>query len=240
MSSIKIDSSLKFLNIFLKLNEKGVIYLLKVFYKALGPVQTNYYCIEDEEKNCLIIDPGEEGQWIIQDIEGKELKPVAILCTHGHFDHIGAIDAVRDHFKIPVYIHEAEEHTLTDPKLNGSTRYPGLPVVQNKPADHLFQEEGLMTIGPFTFDVKHTPGHSPGSVSFIFKEANFAVVGDTLFSGSIGRTDLPGGNMDILLTSISEKLLTLPDDLTILPGHGPATSPAVEQQQNPFLRHLSK
>lgn len=209
--------------------------MLKVTYFPLGPVQTNCYVIQDEQKNCLVIDPGEESKKIITYIENEQLKPVAILLTHGHFDHIGAVDGVRDYFGLPVYIHETEQHTLTDPSENGSTRYPGLPLVQNRAADHLMNTEGMMAVGPFSFDVRHTPGHSPGSVSFVFEEDGFAVVGDTLFQGSVGRTDLPGGNTETLLASIHNKLLTLDEDTVIYPGHGFPTTPAEEMNNNPFL-----
>ena len=110
---------------------------------------------------------------IIRKMKSKELTPVAILLTHAHFDHIGAVDSVRDRFNIPVYIHEEEQEWLSDPTLNGSAKYPGLPRVQNWKADHLIKEEGLMTVGPFEFEVRHTPGHSPGSVSFIFGRCSF-------------------------------------------------------------------
>lgn len=231
----EIGTFLKLVVELCKLIEEEVEMMLKVAYFPLGPVQTNCYFIQDAARNCLIIDPGEEGEKIIQYIEKEQLKPVAILLTHGHFDHIGAVDAVRDAFNISVYIHELEQHTLTDPEENGSTRYPGLPRVENRPADHLIGEAGMMEIGPFTFEMRYTPGHSPGSLSFVFKEAGFAIVGDTLFQGSIGRTDLPGGDMKTLLTSIGEQLLTLPDDTRIYPGHGGPTTPGEERVRNPFL-----
>lgn len=209
--------------------------MLSVSYTALGPVQTNYYCIEDAEKNCLIIDPGEDAPRIIEEVESKKLVPQAILITHGHFDHIGAVDKIRDHFNIPVYIHELEKDTLISPAANGSTRYPMLPQVKNRAADHLIKEEGEMTVGGFTFDVRHTPGHSVGSVSFVFENEGFAIVGDTLFYGSIGRTDLPGGNMEELLNAIRTKLFSLGDHFIIYPGHGPATTVLNEKNTNPFL-----
>lgn len=209
--------------------------MLKVTHFPLGPVQTNCYVIRDEQNNCLIIDPGEESTKIITYIEREQLKPVAILLTHGHFDHIGAVDPVRDHFNIPVYIHETEQRTLTDPVENGSMRYPGLPHVQNREADYLITTEGTMAVGSFTFEVRHTPGHSPGSLTFVFEKDGFAVVGDTLFQGSIGRTDLPGGDTETLLASIHNKLLTLDEEMIIYPGHGLATTPDEEMNGNPFL-----
>ncbi len=209
--------------------------MLKISTYPLGPVQTNCYIIQDEENNCLIIDPGEESQRIITLIEKMKLSPSAILLTHGHFDHIGAVDAVRDRFEIPVYIHENEEHSLTDPVENGSTRYPGLPLVKNREADYLITEEGKMTVGPFTFEVRHTPGHSNGSISFIFEESSIAIVGDTLFKEGVGRTDLPGGDTKVLLDSIKNKLLTLEDVFTIYPGHGGPTTSGYEKSRNPYL-----
>ena len=209
--------------------------MYKVTTYPLGPIQTNCYIIQDEMKNCLLIDPGDEGTRLIAEIKKNGLKPLAILLTHGHFDHIGAVDVVRDEFNVPVYIHELEKDTLTDPNKNGSTRYPGLPLVKNKEADFLLTDEGIMNIGSFTFEVLHTPGHSVGSVSYVFSDDQFTVVGDTLFNQGMGRTDLPGGNTEVLLSSIHNKLLTLGDDFIIYPGHGASTTPRREMDMNPFL-----
>ena len=208
--------------------------MLKIHTYPLGPIQTNCYIVINDEGKCLVIDPGEESKKIIRKINKLEAEPLAILLTHAHFDHIGAVDEVRDRFKIPVHIHEAEKDWLLNPDLNGSSRYPGLPSVRNAKAD-AFLDEGELEIGPFKIDVRHTPGHSPGSVSFIFTDSKMAIVGDTLFKQSIGRTDLPGGNSKRLLTSIHEKLLTLDDDFVIYPGHGLPTTPGEEKDTNPFL-----
>ncbi|MDN4609031.1 MBL fold metallo-hydrolase [Sporosarcina highlanderae] len=209
--------------------------MLKVRTYPLGPIQTNCYIIKDGEGQCLIVDPGEEGSRIIEEIVKMNGKPLAILLTHAHFDHIGAVDQVRDHFSIPVYIHREEQYWLMNPDLNGSSRYPGLPLISNKAADH-FLQEGQLKIGPFQFEARHTPGHSPGSVSFIFEDAHFAIVGDTLFKQSIGRTDLTGGDTNTLLNSIEGKLMSLPNDFIIYPGHGPSTTVGDERESNPFLK----
>lgn len=204
---------------------------------SLGPIQTNCYIVSNKNKECLIFDPGEEGARLVKELRGKGLKPLAILLTHTHFDHIGAVDALREVFDVPLYVHEKEVSWLADPLKNGSGKYAELPnyTVKAPSEEHILRTEGDMTIGEFTFNVAHTPGHSPGSVSFIFKEDGFAIVGDTLFERSVGRTDLIGGSMDVLVKSIHNKLLTLPEDTIIYPGHGNYTTPAAEMDQNPFL-----
>jgi hydroxyacylglutathione hydrolase len=211
--------------------------MLNVRVYNLGPVQTNCYIVSNKNKDCLIFDPGEEASRIINELRKNGLNPLAILLTHTHFDHIGAVDAIREVYNIPLYVHEKEVSWLGDVQKNGSGKYAELPnyVVKAPKEEHIIRQEGDMTIGNFTFNVVHTPGHSPGSISFIFKEDGFAIVGDTLFEQSIGRTDLIGGSMNVLLKSIHEKLLSLPEDTIIYPGHGRYTTPAAEMDHNPFL-----
>lgn len=211
--------------------------MLNIRTYPLGPIQTNCYIVSNKNKDCLIFDPGEEGTRIVKELRNNGLKPLAILLTHTHFDHIGAVEALREVFEIPLYVHEKEVDWLADPLKNGSGKYAELPnyIVKAPDEAHILRAEGELTIGNFTFDVVHTPGHSPGSVSFIFKEDGFAIVGDTLFERSIGRTDLIGGSTQVLLKSIHDKLLTLPEDTIIYPGHGGYTTPAAEMDQNPFL-----
>ncbi|WP_107841700.1 MBL fold metallo-hydrolase [Metasolibacillus meyeri] len=203
----------------------------------LGPIQTNCYIVSNRSKQCLIFDPGEEGERLIRDIKANQLKPLAIFLTHTHFDHIGAVNEVRDAFNIPVYVHEKEVAWLADPMKNGSGKYAELPnyIVDEPQDEHIIRGEQVFTIEDFTFKAVFTPGHSPGSISYIFEEGGFAIVGDTLFEGSIGRTDLIGGSMSVLLQSIHDKLLTLPEDTIIYPGHGDYTTPAAEMEANPFL-----
>ena len=212
-----------------------IMYSVRTY--SLGPVQTNCYIVSNINKDCLIFDPGEEGARLVKELRSKGLKPLAILLTHTHFDHIGAVDALREVFDLPLYVHEKEVSWLADPLKNGSGKYAELPnYTVNAPSEeHILRKEGSLTIGDFTFKVAHTPGHSPGSVSFIFEEDGFAIVGDTLFERSVGRTDLIGGSMDVLLKSIHNKLLALPEDTIIYPGHGNYTTPAAEINQNPFL-----
>lgn len=211
--------------------------MLNIRKYSLGPVQTNCYIVSNKEKDCLIFDPGEEAGRIIGEIRKNGLKPLAILLTHTHFDHIGAVDALREMYKIPLYVHVKEVDWLADPLKNGSGKYAELPnyIIEKPEEAHIVRQEGKLEIGRFTFDVVHTPGHSPGSISYIFKEDGFAIVGDTLFEQSIGRTDLIGGSMEILLKSIHDKLLSLPEDMIIYPGHGEYTTPAAEMNSNPFL-----
>lgn len=200
----------------------------------LGLLQTNCYCIHNE-KECIIFDPGAGEDYLINWLDERKLKPLAVFLTHAHFDHIGAVDIVRENYSSPVYIHELEAEWLLDPVLNGSQTFFPNQLVRTKPADQIIYDEKIITIGPFTFEVFETPGHSPGSVSYYVKEEGIIISGDTLFNGSIGRTDLPGGDYQQLMKSINEKLLTLPEHTICLPGHGPVTTIAQEKQKNPFL-----
>lgn len=200
----------------------------------LGPLQTNCYLIS-KGTSGLIIDPGEEGEKLIQYIDKEQVKPQAILLTHAHFDHIGAVDVIRNHYNIPVYVHEKEANWLLDPALNGSQYFMMGDIIRVNSADFLFVQEEKLTIGDFYLHIFETPGHSPGSVSFYFEDALLVVSGDALFNGGIGRTDLPGGNHQQLLQSIHQKLLTLPEETLVLSGHGPVTNIGKEMDSNPFL-----
>ncbi|MDF0727797.1 MBL fold metallo-hydrolase [Cytobacillus sp. S13-E01] len=200
----------------------------------LGPLSTNAYILSNEHKDCVVFDPGGEAQKLISLLNRQQLKPIAVLLTHAHFDHIGAVDDVRTKFNIPVYIHTNEKKWLGDPSLNGSRFFMGNEISIND-ADHLIKEEGTIDVGSFTFEIFHTPGHSPGSVSFYCKAVEAVFSGDALFAGSIGRTDLPGGNSEQLISSIHKKLLTLPEETVVLSGHGPETTIQAEMDDNPFL-----
>ncbi|AXH99014.1 MBL fold metallo-hydrolase [Sporosarcina sp. PTS2304] len=208
---------------------------MRVHTYPLGPIQTNCYIVVDDQKNCLVFDPGYDGEALLAELRKLSVKPLAVLLTHAHFDHIGAVDTVRDAYNIPVYLHVAEKKWMSDAMLNGSGKYPVLPDVVCKPADILLEDEKSLEIGPFMIETRRTPGHSPGSVTYVFEDGNFAIVGDTLFQSGIGRTDLPGGNTETLLTSIHEQLLSLDDDTIVYSGHGPATTVGNEKDTNPYL-----
>ena len=201
---------------------------------TVGPLQENTYVLWNNQNEAIVFDPGSEGKRLVQEIQSLHVQPLAILLTHAHFDHIGAVDDVRDAFRIPVYIHEQEQDWLTDAAKNGSAHFP-LGTITARPAEHIINHEGTLTIGSFSFDMFETPGHSPGSISYYLPSAHVVFSGDALFQGSIGRTDLPGGDYEQLMDSIHKKLLTLPEETNVAPGHGPETTIAAEMASNPFL-----
>lgn len=209
--------------------------MMKWYPIPLGALQTNCYILANEDRSCLIFDPGDEGKKLIEWITKKKFKPKAILLTHAHFDHIGAVDSVREFYQIPVYIHKKESEWLADPSLNGSKFFMTGQMIKIKSADVLITKEERMKVDDFEFLIYETPGHSPGSVSFYFENEGLVVSGDVLFKGGIGRTDLSGGNETVLLNSIHKKLLTLPENTIVLPGHGPQTLIEDEMAGNPFL-----
>ncbi|WP_123039333.1 MBL fold metallo-hydrolase [Cohnella candidum] len=201
---------------------------------TLGPLGTNAYVVTDAGRTrAIVIDPGTPDAALIRRLDGFQVE--AILLTHAHFDHIGGVEEVRRRFGCPVFIHSAEKDWLTDPAKNGSLRWPeATPPIAGQPADRLLADGDELELLGETFKVLHTPGHSPGSVSFLCGDLLFA--GDALFRRSVGRTDLPGGNSGQLERSIREKLYTLAEDVLVLPGHGPDTTIGEEKRENPYVR----
>lgn len=197
-----------------------------------GMIEENCYIIH-QGQDALIVDPGDETSKIKNEIEELNVRPLAVILTHAHYDHIGALEDIRTDYSIPVYISENEQDWLSDPQKNLSVY--STHEIKARPADYLFKPEETVTIGPFTFNVRPTPGHSPGGVSFIFQEDNLAIVGDALFRGSVGRTDLPGSEPEKLLPSIRRELFSLPDDTVVHPGHGLETSIGHEKAANPYF-----
>ncbi|GGF08009.1 putative metallo-hydrolase YqgX [Halobacillus andaensis] len=206
--------------------------MLKITRLPLGMMGTNSYIITSGEQ-AIIVDPGGDFEKLDQFIKDKSVNVIAILLTHAHFDHIGAVDQARDAYQAPVYLHKAEKDWLMDSTLNGSALFQ-LGDITARPADYELNP-GQMELGPFTFEVRHTPGHSPGSVSFVFRNQRFTVAGDTLFQRGIGRTDLPGGDREILEDSITTQLFSLRNDMKIYPGHGLPTTIEEEKNENPFF-----
>ncbi len=212
--------------------------MLNVNFFTFNAFEENTYIIANEKKECWIVDPGmygeQEAATLINYITDKQLKPQAIINTHGHIDHIFGIQALKDRFNIPFGIHEQEIPVLK--MAAGSAAMFGFDFRQNPVPDFFIKEQEPLLLGNDTIKVLFTPGHSPGSVSFYYPDGNWVVGGDVLFSGSIGRTDLPGGSMDTLLNSIRTQLFSLPPATTVLSGHGPATEVGYEQKHNPFLQ----
>ncbi|SFA71117.1 Glyoxylase, beta-lactamase superfamily II [Lentibacillus halodurans] len=205
---------------------------MKVKTLPAGPLGTNCYIVHHGE-HALIVDPGGDAEKVIHYLTEEELDAKAILLTHAHFDHIGAVDELRSYDNLDVYLHENEAAWLEDPKLNGSLLFLGNEI-EVKRAEYQLSA-GKMQISSFSFEIIHTPGHSPGSVSFIFHEHEFVISGDVLFNQGIGRTDLPGGDIKQLEQSICDSLYKLPDTYTVYPGHGSKTTIRNEKQSNPFF-----
>lgn len=209
-----------------------MVIIMRISSLTLGPVETNCYFIENED-GIIIVDPAGESGQIIKKVNQLNKTVKAVLLTHAHFDHIAALDDIVEKYQVPVYMSAIEFDFLVNTEKNGSAKFKqfGLPeVVSDAKPQSL--EEGKVNIAGFEFKVLHTPGHSPGSLTFVFND--FAVVGDTLFKQGIGRTDLYKGDYETLVDSIQDKLFELEGDLPLFPGHGPYTT-VDDEQFNPFL-----
>jgi len=201
---------------------------------VVGSFGVNCYLFWDEDSlDAVIIDPGDEKDTIIAEIDKHSLTPKAILLTHGHSDHIAAVEAVKKEYDIPLYVGKGEEGLLANPSANMSSFFDK-PIVVPLP-EFLVTDEQLLSIGTLTLKVLSTPGHSPGGVCYYDEPGGVLFTGDTLFAGSIGRTDFPGCSTGLLLDSIKHKILILPDSVICFPGHGPHTNVATERTSNPFL-----
>jgi len=208
------------------------IWMIDYKLVVVGPLDTNCYLVYCHETlECAVIDPGAEAERIYPLIVEFELKPVVILNTHGHIDHIGANRDIKDKFNVPLCIHSLDSPLLE--KIQEFELSFFLGAKESPRADRLLRDGDTIELGKSTLRVVHTPGHTPGSISLLGDGILFS--GDTLFFGGVGRTDLPGGSTKDLERSIKEKILTLPPDTIVLPGHGPLTSVGEETESNPFL-----
>lgn len=208
---------------------------MQIITKPVGLLAANSYIIYDQAKrHAGVIDPGGNGEDILNEITSRNLELKYILLTHGHFDHIDAVGWLKDKTGAQIAIHKDDAPCLVDSSKNLSLSL-GRESIQPQ-ADLLLNHGDSIIIGDIELKVIHTPGHSLGSISLM--AGNVIFTGDTLFKGSIGRTDFLGGSMDQLLSSIKNRLLTLDDNTLVYPGHGPKTNIGYEKATNPFLEGL--
>jgi len=199
----------------------------------VGALETNCYLVYCKDTlSCAVIDPGAEPDKIFPVIAGLKLKPIMVLNTHGHTDHVGANRDIIDRFHVPLLIHAADEPWLKN--MMSSELSLLLDSKESPPPDRFLKDRETIRIGTVCLKVIHTPGHTPGSVGFLGPGIYFS--GDTLFNGGVGRTDLPGGDYDAIMKSIKTKLFMLPNEVKVHSGHGIATTIGYEKRSNPFLQ----
>ncbi|MCD6354407.1 MAG: MBL fold metallo-hydrolase [Prolixibacteraceae bacterium] len=203
----------------------------------VNPLRENSFVISDETGECILVDPGfyfpEEHDELKEYIAANNLKPVKIINTHGHFDHVMGVEFVRHEYEIPFCIHREDLFWVEEAQQQG--RLFGFEMQPVGPPDVFIDENEAVKFGNTELKVIHVPGHSPGHLVFFGKKENILIAGDVLFYGSIGRTDLPGGNYDQLISNIKNKLFLLPDNTKVFCGHGPGTTLGFEKTGNPFL-----
>ena len=199
---------------------------------TVGPLQENCYLLTDDEtKGAVLIDPGDEAPRLIQALKGYTLQEIWL--THAHFDHVGALAELQEAYDVPTHLHPADEPLLAS-AASSAARF-GLQLKQPKVDYQPLADAQVLSFGDHEVHCLFTPGHAPGHIAFYIPDQGIVLAGDALFRGSIGRTDLPGGNHAQLIESIRTKLLTLSQDTIVYPGHGPETTIGREAKSNPFL-----
>ncbi len=202
---------------------------------AVGPIMANCFILGCEEtREAAVVDPGDEADRILSILSDLNLGLKYILNTHGHFDHVAGNKRIKDITQADILIHALDAPMLN--RLSASAAAWGLSAEDSPAADRTLQEGDRVTFGNITLMVIHTPGHTPGGISFCTN--GYVFVGDTLFAGSIGRTDFPGGDYDTLISSIKNKLFVLDDGVKVFTGHGPETTIGREKRYNPFVREF--
>jgi len=211
--------------------------MIKIKTFVFNPFQENTFVVSEDSGECLIIDPGcysqHEKNQLIDFIESENLKPVKVINTHCHVDHILGNAFTKEHFSIPLVIHKLERPLLNHTVEQGL--FYGLDVDKSPDPDEYIDEGDSIGLGDSFMQIIHVPGHSPGGIALYDKHQQILFSGDILFKGSIGRSDLPGGNYDTLIDGIKRKLLVLDPDTIVYPGHGPHTTIGDEKNLNPFL-----
>lgn len=205
---------------------------------TFNPFRENSYVLFDETKEAIIIDPGNfdqnENEEITSFIAQQNLKPIRIVNTHAHIDHILGVAYLKEYYKIPFSLHQDDLPLLKSAKVIASNY--GFPSFWEPEVDSFLDENDTVTFGNSSLSIRFVPGHAPGHIAFINDEQQFVIGGDVLFHQSIGRTDLPGGNHETLLHSIRTQLFTLTDDYKVYAGHMQPTTIGYEKRHNPFLR----
>lgn len=204
---------------------------------TVGPIQEQtYFVIDEQTQHCFVVDPGDEAKRILEKIEREGLVVEKILITHGHYDHFGAAQAVKEATGCQIVAHKEAKRALEDPVWNLSSKMGRTPIILK--ADIFVEDGDIITMEAneeVALRVIFVPGHSADGVAYYYEKENVLLAGDILFNGSIGRTDNIGGNMSQLLSGIKEKLFTLPEDTVVCPGHGMPTTIKKEKTTNPFF-----
>ena len=201
---------------------------MRVEVIQVGYIRENcYFLINDETNETVIVDPGDSADKLVLYAEENQLKPVAILLTHGHYDHTGAVMQLKEHYKIKTYIYKDEKQVLEDKTLHLG--------VKNVTADEMLEDGEQIILAGFSIKVLHTPGHTPGGCCYYVEEEKMLFSGDTLFFESVGRSDFKGGSTKALVDSVKTKLFVLPDEVVVYPGHMEPTTIEHEKQYNPFV-----